>query len=192
MIITPEQLAERKEVMIALGDSLWLASFERHAAKTIPCRVCFGKKAVTLILGNDDQVLLPCDYCGKGYNAPTGTEVVYEQVCCSVPFVVGRIEEIATFESTEHRYTSTDGRRAEEPRLFATKELADACARSLAEEYAIAEEARAEIIKHNVQKSFAWNAGYHMREAKDHERSAEYHRGRAVLCKVRSKEGMKP
>jgi len=47
---------------------------------------------------------------------------------------------------------------------------------------------RAESIKKDVQKSFSWNAHYHMRHAKKDRESAEYHDKMAVICRSRAKE----
>ena len=60
-----------------IGDFVWFACY---AVATIeePCPVCFGKKAVTLILGNGEGWIIPCDYCAKGYMEPRGTVSVSE------------------------------------------------------------------------------------------------------------------
>lgn len=54
-----------------VGDSVWYAKCGLEQVKRI-CPTCFGKLEVKLILGNGDGVILPCDGCGHGCDAPTG------------------------------------------------------------------------------------------------------------------------
>jgi len=63
--------------MFKIGDVVYFASAGQRQVD-IPCPVCFGKREVTLILGNGDSVELPCDYCGKGYDGPRGYVLEYE------------------------------------------------------------------------------------------------------------------
>ncbi len=47
---------------------------------------------------------------------------------------------------------------------------------------------KAIYLKKEAKKSFAWNAGYHLREAKNHRKQAEYHDTKAIFCKAKGKE----
>ena len=180
-------MTPREQQMVAIGDRLWLAQYQENSRKTVPCCVCFGKLRVTLILGNGESVELPCDYCGKGFDGPTGTEVVYELECSAEPFVVARVETSTTEEGAERRYMSTAHHSNDGARLFATEAEAIACAEALVAKALEEKRTRTEHIKSDAKKSFSWNAGYHMRQAKDHERQAAYHRERVALCEGRAK-----
>ena len=71
---------------------------------------------------------------------------------------------------------------------YLTKEEALTAAES---KRAVAQEedrTRIEYIKKDCKKSFAWNAGYHMREYKDKTKQAAYHFEKARICKERSKQ----
>jgi len=60
-----------------VGDKVWHAAFKSIQVEK-PCIVCYGEKQVTVILGNGDRVVTPCDYCGKGFDGATGVMRVYE------------------------------------------------------------------------------------------------------------------
>lgn len=172
-----------------VGDVIWMAT-----NGTMPvdktCPVCFGKMTVTLILGNGDSVELLCDYCGKGWNGPRGYVTEYEYVAEAKPFFVAGVEVHISSEGEIYRYRESGGWSCDTDRLFATKEeaLADSLRRKA--EYDKEQETRAEYIKKDTNKSYSWNAGYHMREAKRHRRDAEYHEKKAVICKQRVKEAI--
>jgi hypothetical protein len=55
-------------------------------------------------------------------------------------------------------------------------------------ERAEAERKRADYIKHDKMKSFAWNAGYHLRELKRAEHAAAHHGEHARLCRDRANQ----
>jgi len=168
-----------------IGDKVWHARYLRGVAVQVPCPVCYGKLKVTLILGNGDRIELPCDYCGKGtYGIPTGYDTEYQ--------TVNEPEQI-TIEEMDVKITS-NGENVEyrvghriyyEKNLSAIREEAVLRSDELRKEYEESEKKRNDYIKEDVKKSFAWNAGYHLRKAKSAETEAEYHRGKAKLCKDR-------
>ncbi len=50
-----------------VGDTVWVAKCRYEPVQKL-CPTCFGKKEVTLILGNGDSVILPCNSdLGYGY-----------------------------------------------------------------------------------------------------------------------------
>ena len=151
----------------------------------ITCPVCFGKLEVTLILGDDSRVLLPCKYCAPGFEPPRG--VVDEYVAGAR--VDTRI--ITSMDTTEsdvetHRYNCS-GYISDDTNTFATQEEADEHAAKLAKEEQKRLTTQAEYLKKENHKSYSWNAGYHRRTAKKHRKDAEYHDEMAVLCKERAK-----
>jgi hypothetical protein len=168
-----------------VGDSLWYAKCRQESVSKI-CPICYGKMEVTLILGNGDQVILPCEGCGHSYSGPTGRISEYEFVVAPEPVTITKVEvelsntgETATYFSSFYVYDEKD--------LFETKAEAATRAQEKKQEYDKEQETRAECLKQNVRKSFSWNARYHMQEAKRNRKSAEYHEAKAVLCKARSK-----
>ncbi len=151
------------------------------------CPVCFGKRKVTLTLGNDDTVTLPCDYCRCGYEGPTGYVTEYRYVTAVEPRTITgvRIEETSAGEKREY---SSGYQGLDIWDIFDTEEEALERCKFKVEEKKREEATRVECLKKQARKSFSWNAGYHIREVKRKEKEIEYHREKAVLCKARSKK----
>lgn len=169
-----------------VGDKVWWAKC-RWENKQILCPTCFGKKEVKLILGNGDEVTLPCQGCAPGFEFPTGQISEYDYV--SEPeqvYITGMDIEInGNKEKVRYRGTSYI---YDEEDLFLDQ--LEALAESQEKKRKLDEEqlTRTEYIKKNVHKSFSWNARYHMREAKQLRSKAEYHDKMAIVCKSKSKE----
>lgn len=169
-----------------VGDWVYWAQFElRQETKT--CPVCFDKRRVTVILGDDTQVVVECDYCGKGYEGPRGTVKEYERLP-KAEFV--RIDGVHIEQSDrgEHIEYQCAHSRPDTKDLFDTEACAIACANEKRLAYEKDEETRADRIKKDLHKPYTWNAGYHMREAKEARRKLKYHEAKAVICKAKAKE----
>jgi len=174
-----------------VGDQVWWARYGMREVR-VDCPVCYGKLKVNLILGNNDQVTIPCTYCGMGFEGPCGYVTEHQYVADAELVIINevRIRSISGGSDITEYIVGTPGRGGYyvDPKdLFNTKE--EAVARSLLklQEDAALKETLAEEIKASRHKSYAWNAGYHMREAKRSHESAEYHEKMAVICKSRSK-----
>lgn len=156
--------------------------------KEVVCPMCSGKKTVVLILGNGDQVTLPCEGCGLGYDGPRGYIKEWTHIVGAEATVVTRVitENYGTGENV--KYQCLYNHSFPEEQLFATKEEALAVAQKMKAKKDEEQETKAEYLKHKVEKNYAWNARYHLREAKENRRQAEYHDSKAILCKARAKE----
>ena len=168
-----------------VGDFVYVARAGRKEFyKT--CDVCFGKKQVVVTLGNDDRVTIPCSYCGAGFADPAGkirdcewgVEVKLEKI------TQVRVSQTDIEEKIEYQSESWC---LHEENIFDTREEADARCIAIFEEHKREQETRSDLIKKDKMKSFAWNAGYHLRAVKDAQKQIEYHSRMAVLCKARAK-----
>jgi hypothetical protein len=173
-----------------VGDKVWIAYCGTQKVEK-PCPICFGKKEVILILGNEDRVVLPCEYCELGFSNPRG--VVTECEYIAEPKMV-IIEEVVTTqavdgERNEYRYniTSCSCLHLDEDEVFDTRENALIKCAEVIKEREEEQITRTERIKANQRKSFAWNAGYHLGEAKKNKEEAERHEKLAKLCNEHSK-----
>lgn len=170
-----------------IGDMVWIA---RHGMTEFhdPCQVCFGKLSVIVILGNEDQVVVPCSYCGLGFDGPRGwtTECRIEPATEQVT-ITGR--EIREGERDEVNYYGPRGSVYGQDIVFETEAEALAESVKLCEKEIKDRETRTAYIKGDKIKSFAWNAGYHLREAKRLREQIAYHERMAVLCKEKAKGG---
>ena len=158
--------------MYKIGDIVWVGNVSTEA-KQIPCPVCFAKKVVTLILGDDSHVELDCKFCQRGFGDATG------YIPSTYYFVGSAIQKTITGVDTrqdnhETKITYWFGGIGYDKRKIAdTKE--DAIAK--AEVEAIESNLRATIAteerKHHEHKTYSWNAGYYLQRAesslKDHE-----------------------
>jgi hypothetical protein len=170
---------------ISIGDSLWIPRTDRKQER-VPCPVCFTKKHVTLILGDDSCVEVECDYCGKGYGRPQGTVVDYTQEPRAEPFRVDTIraettEKGAVFEYKSGCYIARDGD------LFPTEEEAVEEAKRRMVEQQKEQDCRADRIKKNQHKSFTWNVGYYKSEIKRCREQLERYEHKMRLCEERAR-----
>lgn len=169
-----------------IGDKVWVAICGNTQVRKL-CPVCFGKKEVTLILGNDEHCILPCSYCAPGFSSPSGyvNEYEYQTEAKQVTIDGMNIENKRGVESIEYRYNSTECSwcNLDEKKAFGTKEEALEHCKKIKEENEHDQITRAEHIKKDQNKSYSWNAGYHLREAKRERESAERHERLAKICK---------
>jgi SOS response regulatory protein OraA/RecX len=103
------------------------------------------------------------------------------------------IQSVTTHEasdgkiSREYHFSGGYYARSEDNMLFDTPEEAEARAEEIIAERFEAEKKNSDWIKKDKLKSFAYNAGYHMREAKRCRAEAETHEEKAKLCSERAK-----
>ena len=169
-----------------VGDTVWFAKCNWESVQKI-CPICFGKKVVTLILGNEDHVILPCRGCAPGFESPKGYITEYEYVVGPEIVVISGMtvemnydKEVVSYRSCHGLYNDKD--------LYVTEEEARVRANEKKAQLDIDQTTRAEYIKKDVQKGFSWNAHYHMGHAKKDRESALRHDEQAKLCKERIKE----
>jgi hypothetical protein len=169
--------------MYKIGDTVWVTRVGQQPV-TKPCPICFGKLTVTLIFGNGDECILPCSYCALGYDPPKGTVEEYEYIAEAEPRTITGTETSVSEGGEKATYRS--GHWSME-KVYATKEEALEEAVAHKDEYEKDQLTRAEYIKKDKNKSYSWNAGYHLRNAKRMRREIEYHEKMAVICKSRAK-----
>jgi len=167
-----------------VGDTIYVSHFRQRDVE-IDCPVCFRKKIVTLTLGNGDFVELPCEYCKSGYEGPRGY-VKENRVNANVEsLVITEIQISLTDKGKEvdyccgcHLYHQND--------VFNNKKDALKESERKAIEHNLEQETKAELAKSKPDKSYSWNAGYHMREVKKAQKQVEYHTKMAKICRSKS------
>lgn len=163
-----------------IGDTIWVAHYRREEVQDT-CPVCYGKKEVVLILGNGEHCILECDYCAKGYGSPRGVVTDWRYVKSAERIAITGIEIDERGETYKCGQWCPD-----ESGCFDSEQQALEYAQKLADVENELQETQAECIKKNAHKNFAWNAGYHLREAKRSGESVAYHERMAKICKERS------
>ncbi len=163
-----------------LGDKVYWIESGTNYGKTIPCPVCFGKRFVTVILGDDSQVKTECGYCSHGYDRPSGSAKVWEP---NAILKNGTITGVSCKDGIRYEvgYTSLY-----EYELYDNESIAEEARKIRLEE----EIKRAEVwFKEsfvNCTKKQAWSAGYHRNQIKSAERNIEWHQAR--LCMINPQE----
>jgi len=171
---------------LSLGDHVWIPRVGAHKVE-VPCPVCFGKKRVTVILGDDTAVAVPCEYCGIGFEGPRGVVTEYREEPGAELMTITGIQTYIAGDGQSTDYTLDRCHREPEDRCFHSKEEAQQAAEKMAAEQKAERESRAESIKNYACKTFSWNAGYHRGAAKASRKQAEYHDRMAELCDARAK-----
>ena len=174
-----------KEKTYKVGDVVWHAVCEmRSVTKT--CPVCFGRRKVVLILGNDDRVSLDCDYCGRGFDAPTGTISEYEYVAKPEQRTITRVD-IQETEKGCHREYLSHSRILYPADIFDTEQEAKEHAARKAAKQRLEEALRCSRSRDYSNKSYSWKAGYYRRMAQDAREDAERYGRHAAICRAHAR-----
>lgn len=169
--------------ILKIGDVAWWANCGTKEVET-PCPVCFGKRSVTVILGNDEHVQTPCEFCGKGYYGPRGVIDEWEWRAEPRQVTIKGVQTEQTASGMTAQYTFLENYIADDKDLFATEAEALArCAERIAEHKA-EETRRREHMKEYDHRNYSWHVGYHRKEAKEAARRLEWHNARAIACKA--------
>jgi hypothetical protein len=169
-----------------VGDMVYKSLFGQRKVE-IECPVCFRKGVVALRLGNGEIVELDCGFCSDGIGTPSkGYVNEYRTVPGVERIRISGVTSRETENGVEYEYSSGNYILYDKE-LFATEEEAIKDSHARSDEYNYAQENRAELIKKDKYKSYSWNAGYHMREAKSHKEKVEYHTNKARICKAKAK-----
>jgi len=165
-----------------IGDKVWYAR-TGGTQKTVICPECFGKKFLTVILGDDSQVTIDCAGCAMGFEPPKGYVTYWEWGVDVKEVVIERLE----IEKDKIEYGFLDCYRAESNRIFPTKEEAEKRALELAEEHNKEELARIHRKEKN-NHTWAWNAYHHRDCIRRAENDLVYHKAKLDVAKIKAKE----
>jgi hypothetical protein len=170
----------------AIGDVVWTP----HASgteKTRPCRICAGKRCVVLTLGSGECVEIECGYCQAGFESPRGFETYQDYAPSASSYRVTGIESYRDAHGEHMCYRSgSDGcyRILKDADCYVTAEEATAAAgRVIAEREAEQEQRMSQ--KDHARRTYAWNAGYHLREAERARLDLAHHERKAVLLQAK-------
>jgi hypothetical protein len=173
---------------LKVGDTCYVSDFGRKEVE-IDCPVCFRTGKVTLIIGNGDHVTMSCEFCQNGLGTPSRGYVKNWRLDAGVKIIT--IDEVETKSSLNKGMSieyRADYHTYYPENVFATKEEAIAESDRKAKEYNLEQDTKAELIKGRPNKSYSWNAGYHMRAVKEAQNKINYHSKKARICKSKSKE----
>lgn len=177
-----------KDIEDIRGKTVWTPIATQKLA-TRACPICFGKGRVTLILGNGDSCILPCDYCGKGHDVALGTVDEYDFVCDAYSVYVQYVSiRNKGADDEEISLQEASGRCTYAKNAFLTKEEALSAAQAIKEKNEQEEIRRISFLKKDKKKSFSWNAGYYLRQINDLKKEIALNERKVIYCKARSKK----
>jgi len=172
--------------VLNVGDKIWMARCALESVRQT-CPICFGKLRVTLILGDESQASVECDYCGKGYEGPRGYVDDYELK--SDPMLIEVTGRNMRQDGYKERWSyHVRNYYAEADVLYETQEEAATRCAEMVAAHEEDEAARAEHRKQYGRKSFSWGVGYHLREIKRCEQQIAWHRQRVEVCRAKSRK----
>ena len=158
--------------MYDVGDHVFVVR-TRNSKIMVDCPVCYGDKSVIVILGNDEQVKVPCQYCKKGFNDPSGVvNSGYIEISEIVQTTITEVRKRQNYNELEITYSTPAGIYRPE-QVSNTRKEAEKLGETRVEKFnKLADEKFAK--KYKDHKSYSWNAGYYLNKAdqslKDHER----------------------
>lgn len=156
-----------------IGQSWWLPK-QSAERLLVACPVCAGNRVFTVVLGTGEQLSLPCDSCGIGYEGPRGVVTEWDWTPGAEPFVIARVDSM---HNDRWWLESETGARAEFTDLCATEAEALNVSRQKCEAQ----------HEHNMQsrqrkrkgtKKAAWTVRYHREQIADLQRQIAWHQSR--------------
>ncbi len=170
-----------------IGEKVWIADCGTRQV-TKPCPVCCGKLAVDLTLGDGTVVRIVCDYCDKGsLTGPRGVVGDYEYVAEPSEMTITKRQVASCAGAADvAEYHFAGGRYAHDEDVFATRKEAATRAEAKRAEHQREKGQSDFAAKEYEHKSYAWHAGYHLREAKQHRERLAYHERMVVVCRAKA------
>lgn len=174
--------------MFSIGDKVFKARYGRNE-KWVTCPDCLGSKRVKVVLGDGTEVSIECGGCYPGGIDPSlgrirqyefSTEVHQHTVTGVCMHGTEVKYELDNFGSCSY-WTGDD------KDTFATREEALADGERQKQEHQDAENKRW-MAKTKDHRSWAWNATYHRKCAKEAQRQVDYHSAKALVCAAKAKE----
>jgi len=163
----------------------------RHADEYVACPDCFGKKFLTVTLGDGAGtiVTIDCGTCSEGYDPPSGfiRVVTYKAELTQVR--ITNVTKKLVNELEVCLYSGDSMYEVPECDLFPIEEVRAATARAetLAREHT-ADEARRVLLKEKPERTWAWNIRYHRQQIKEAERQLIYHRAKLDAAAAHRKD----
>ena len=169
-----------------IGDKVWYAG-RKNTLERVTCPECFGKKYLTVILGDDSKVTIDCAGCASGYDPPKGYVEYYKQTYDVRQITIDGVE--MDRKSIQYKYDDFGShcRIAYNIELFDTKEAAEIRAKELAEEHNKQELERIHRKEKN-NRAWAWHIHYYRRMIRDAKETIERAEKKLNVARSKAKE----
>lgn len=161
----------------------WWAPKVYPTQVVLPCPVCFGQLAVTVVLGDGEEIGVPCEACGRGFDGPRGTIVEYDHAPAVDEFIIAGVKSM---HGGRWWLVSTAGAEANFEDLRASEsEAMVESARRCAENHERNMQSRQH--KRRATANATWSIQYHRKCISDLERQIAWHQGRLLPSQRRKK-----
>lgn len=169
-----------------IGDNVWHAS-RKSTEERITCPECFGKRYLTVILGDDSQVTIDCAGCASGYDPPKGYVTYYKQDIDVKQVIIDGLRVTRDYVEYEINKTNCSCNILKNVDIFITKEEAEVRAKELAEQWN--EEQLAKIHrKEKNHRDWSWHVHYYRRQIRDAKEKIEYATKQLDAAKIHVKK----
>lgn len=166
--------------MKSIGETIYWVESHTHYGKSVPCPMCFGKRLVTIILGDESQTKIECGFCSHGLEIATGQAKTWEPVSI---ILSGAITGISTRDGGKYEVGYKTIPFSE---VFDSEAEAIPSRDEKLEEVKSRRDAWFKENFINCSKKQIWSAGYHRDCIKSAERSIEWHKARLGMINERS------
>ncbi len=174
-----------------VGEKVWYTDFKIEQVE-ITCPACYGKLQIKVILGNDEEVIVPCNGCERGYYGSLGYIEEYDWVRTVKQVTISQVEGKETLEGKvieSYRFDSDTGYTTPEyNRLFDTQEEAEKRADELFEQHELEKINSIKRKKENPIKTYGWHIRYHASNIRELEKKLEYHKTKLIIAKDNNKK----
>ncbi len=165
--------AEMNTPPYTIGETVFIGLATPYGQEQVPCPICFGKGAVTLILGNGEHQPVECEFCRCGLERATGLVLRYAPRSeVKRGAVTGLNERYGEWK------VEVDGWMQDVDHIFRDPKSAEICRIRLHAEAEKQAQQNFESQFKGAKKKTTWNAGYHRKEIQELERKLEWHRAR--------------
>jgi hypothetical protein len=159
----------------AIGDTIYWVEANANYGKQIPCPMCFGKRFVTVILGDDSRVESECGMCQHGRDRPSGITTTYE------PTAVVHKERISGISTKDGVKYEVGWRSLYAHEIYDSEEIAEEVRKAkFIEVTEQAEKWRKDNFVTCTKKQI-WSTGYHRSCIERLENNIEWHKMRLNL-----------
>lgn len=176
--------------MYEIGDKIWTARTSKNNSY-IKCPDCFGKKFLTVILGDDSQVTIECGECRDGYLGASGHIHTWQHTaevdCSTISGIEAQLDEDGV-ELIDYRVGGSRAyRRYTQWEVFDSEEEAKECAEKMVIEETVRE---LEHFKRKVKgdKNWAFSISYHRGRIRKAKKEIESATKQLDYAKTKAKE----
>jgi len=172
--------------MYNINDKVWYAKRYSVVEKVV-CPECFGKKYLTVILGDGSQVTIDCAGCTYGCDSPRGYATYYKQDVEVKQVIIDGMRITRDYVEYEINKTSCSCNIIKGSDLFSTKEEAEVRAKELAEEWNKEQLAKIHRKEKN-HRDWSWHVYYYRQQIRRAEKDIEYAKKKLDAAKTHVKE----